>query len=87
MLLSLTHTLSLTHSSELREAQNEYESLSYALRALDEEGATDSDAGERARLESRAKEARGLLLAAAARLARVEEHAQVIFGGLIFDGD
>jgi hypothetical protein len=61
---------------ELREAQNEYESLSYALRALDEQEETATPE-ERAALEGRAKEARKALLAAAARLARVEEHAQV----------
>lgn len=66
-----------TNTTELRETQNEYEALSYALRAMDEEGG--SSPAERARLEANAKAARGALLAAAARLARVEEHAQVTF--------
>lgn len=72
-----TYCPSTKPDTDLREAQNEYEALSYALRALDEEGLPQ--AGERARLEAKAKAARGLLLAAAARVARVEEHAQVFF--------
>lgn len=60
------------HAPDLREAQNEYESLSFALRAAQEEGSPEKGA-----LETKAKQARGVLLAAAARLAKVEEHAQV----------
>ena len=70
------HNATQRNKTELRETQNEYEALSYALRALDEEGG--SPPAERARLEAKAKTARGALLAAAARLARVEEHAQVL---------
>lgn len=62
-----------TSRTDLRQAQNEYESLSYALRAADEEG---TSAKEKSELEAKAKGARTVLLAAAARLARVEEHAQ-----------
>lgn len=61
-----------THTPDLREAQNAYESLSFALRAAAEEGSPEKGA-----LEAKAKQARGVLLAAAARLAKVEEHAQV----------
>lgn len=70
-----------THT-DLRQAQNAYESLSYALRAV-EEGDKKASAKEKGALEAQAREARDVLKAAAARLSRVEEHAQVcLYGGL-----
>lgn len=58
---------------EMREAQNGYEDLSYALRNAQEAGAPRREIDA---LETQAKAARQVLLAAAARLSKVEDHAK-----------
>lgn len=68
---------------DLRDTQNFYEELAWKLRTLQEEEAEGKDGAnskakkrEMKELETKAKAARQLLLAAAARLAKVEEHAK-----------